>query len=341
MKSHKCLVILCVINIISVYFLYSRVSGLVDEPPRKKLSVATFKKAGEEIVEAINRNDQEAILRMLSRPVRELNSPESIKKTIDWVIQQKGKIKRIGECVVVDDSAHIYLVAERGSWNLSFVLTADGLLAGFMFRDAPPAIPTPLRNSVRLNLPFRGEWHVKWGGLKIEDNFHFEFDGDTKYASDFTLLDNEDFPFRNNGETNEDFYAYNEEVVAVAVGEVVTVVEGVYDNRPGSINPHSNSGNMVIIKHAANEYSCYMHLRMRSVLVKVGDRVETGQVLGRCGNSGLSSGPHLHFHMMNTEIAADASGFPAYFSDVLLSKDGKSKHYNEYLPIKGDYVKSK
>jgi murein DD-endopeptidase MepM/ murein hydrolase activator NlpD len=55
-------------------------------------------------------------------------------------------------------------------------------------------------------------------------------------------------------------------------------------------------GNGVIIDHGLGVQSLYAHLS--SIDVRVGDRVETGQVLGRSGMTGLAGGDHLHFTML-------------------------------------------
>lgn len=54
-------------------------------------------------------------------------------------------------------------------------------------------------------------------------------------------------------------------------------------------------GNMVIINHGNNITSSYAHLKSSNV--KVGDRVEVGQCIALLGNTGTSTGPHLHFEV--------------------------------------------
>jgi murein DD-endopeptidase MepM/ murein hydrolase activator NlpD len=70
-------------------------------------------------------------------------------------------------------------------------------------------------------------------------------------------------------------------VYAVAEGRVT---KSAYD---------ANSGHYVAIKHNDNTTSYYLHLNRRSV--SVGANVKARQVIGQSGNTGLSSGPHLHF----------------------------------------------
>lgn len=57
----------------------------------------------------------------------------------------------------------------------------------------------------------------------------------------------------------------------------------------------NSTGNTVIIDHGLNLYSSYSH--MDSLSVEAGDMVEKGKVIGRSGNTGFSTGPHLHFTM--------------------------------------------
>ncbi|MEU4872814.1 M23 family metallopeptidase [Streptomyces sp. NPDC021608] len=57
-------------------------------------------------------------------------------------------------------------------------------------------------------------------------------------------------------------------------------------------------GNAVVIKHANGVYSQYAHLSR--IEVKVGQVVKTGQEIARSGNTGNSSGPHLHFEIRTT-----------------------------------------
>ncbi|WP_046918543.1 M23 family metallopeptidase, partial [Streptomyces stelliscabiei] len=57
-------------------------------------------------------------------------------------------------------------------------------------------------------------------------------------------------------------------------------------------------GNAVVIKHANGQFSQYAHLS--KVGVKVGQVVKTGQRIAFSGNTGNSSGPHLHFEIRTT-----------------------------------------
>ena len=58
---------------------------------------------------------------------------------------------------------------------------------------------------------------------------------------------------------------------------------------------YKNSANYIIIRHSDGTYGEYLHFQPNAALVKLGDVVQTGQPIGRSGNSGYTSRPHLHF----------------------------------------------
>lgn len=63
------------------------------------------------------------------------------------------------------------------------------------------------------------------------------------------------------------------------------------------------SGNSVIVEHLPGIYTLYYHLD--SLAVAEGETVERGQLLGRSGSTGLSTGPHLHWELRIAGVAAD------------------------------------
>jgi murein DD-endopeptidase MepM/ murein hydrolase activator NlpD len=54
-------------------------------------------------------------------------------------------------------------------------------------------------------------------------------------------------------------------------------------------------GNLIILKHAGNLSTVYAHCRRN--LVRVGQRVQRGAVIGEVGQTGRATGPHLHFEV--------------------------------------------
>jgi len=68
-------------------------------------------------------------------------------------------------------------------------------------------------------------------------------------------------------------------------------------NTPFPAGSLQNWGNAVRLRHAGGFTSWYFHIQVNGVLVNVGDEVTQGQVIARSGNTGRTSGPHLHFQV--------------------------------------------
>jgi murein DD-endopeptidase MepM/ murein hydrolase activator NlpD len=73
--------------------------------------------------------------------------------------------------------------------------------------------------------------------------------------------------------------------------------------------------NLVKVQHADGTIGAYSHLH--SVLVKTGDRVQAGQVLGLSGNTGQTGGvPHLHFHVSACSEPRQCGTLPVTFRNT-------------------------
>lgn len=77
-------------------------------------------------------------------------------------------------------------------------------------------------------------------------------------------------------------------------------------------------GNHVTIRTDDGVFATVAHLGQRSVTVKPGDRVEGGQIIGTCGNSGNSSEPHVHAQLMDRAAPTLALGLPMAFARIIL-----------------------
>lgn len=171
-------------------------------------------------------------------------------------------------------------------------------------------------------MPFLGEWYCFWGGTNPFQNYHYAYENQ-RYAYDFVKQQNNstysDLPTRNGN-----YYAFGETVVAPCAGTVVVIEDSIADNPPSTMNEQQPAGNYIIIAHPHNEFSFIAHLEQNSLLVKVGDSVITGQPIARCGNSGNSSEPHIHFHVMDS-------------ADFMQAKSINIR-YSRKAPVQGDTV---
>ena len=120
---------------------------------------------------------------------------------------------------------------------------------------------TPLR------LPFNGEWLTFWGGDTLAQNHHHN-NQCQRYGFDFVIVDAMGSMYRVDGSENEQYYSFEQPILAAGDGVVVEAVDGVRDNRPFDINPYSVLGNYVMLQHSEQEFSVLGHLRQGSVSVR-------------------------------------------------------------------------
>jgi murein DD-endopeptidase MepM/ murein hydrolase activator NlpD len=105
-------------------------------------------------------------------------------------------------------------------------------------------------------------------------------------------------------------------VLSVADGTVVSVLNNLEDQPPGqlpdvsTVNLATVTGNHVILDLGSGVYAVYAHLQKNSVVVEVGQHVKRGQLLGKLGNSGNTSAPHLHFHLVDSPSVLGSNGIP-------------------------------
>ena len=121
--------------------------------------------------------------------------------------------------------------------------------------------------------------------------------------------------FDGDGARNEQWYGFGADVLAVADGSVASVFDGMPNQGPntpptGLRGPRDYSGNQVSLQISPGVWAIYAHLQPGSITVKTGDQVKKGQVIGRLGNSGNSSGPHLHFQLSDGPEITTSNSLP-------------------------------
>ncbi|GAB6862660.1 M23 family metallopeptidase [Haloplanus litoreus] len=175
--------------------------------------------------------------------------------------------------------------------------------------------PETYESTVEYRLPFDGEWTVV-NGSPDKRYSHSWFPVRQRYAHDFVITDNDGRTHDGSGGLDS-FYCFDEPILAPAAGTVVRAKDGHRDHHrtTGWIDPlqYRLAGNYVVIEHADGAYSFLAHLKKGSVCVTPGEHVEQGQEIGRCGHSGNSSEPHLHFHVQDHKIPYVGAGLPVQF----------------------------
>ncbi len=88
-------------------------------------------------------------------------------------------------------------------------------------------------------------------------------------------------------------------VVATDSGNVTYIRDGMSDVSVDLVGKESvrgrECGNGVVISHKRGYETQYCHLKQKSIAVKVGDKVEKGQIIGQVGLSGVTNAPHLEY----------------------------------------------
>jgi len=83
--------------------------------------------------------------------------------------------------------------------------------------------------------------------------------------------------------------------IVAARGGIVFDVAGTNFKGGPDAKQYADLANVVRILHDDGTFALYAHLNWNSIRVRPGDRVEAGQYIADSGNSGFTSGPHLHF----------------------------------------------
>lgn len=285
-----------------------------------------------------NTNDYEGVFIMFTKEMKNFMPHDKTLAFLSSLKTQAGSIKKRVFIKYPQANVALYKTTfERAVVALFISVDANSKINGLMVKPyVTENQPVLKRNISKLILPFKDEWTVFWGGDTKEQNYHVAYKSQ-KNAFDMIITDANGKSHKTDGKNNEDYYAFGKELLAPANGEIVLVVDGIKDNKPGVMNPNYIPGNTVIIKTINDEYLFFAHFKQHSIIVKQNQKVQQGDVLGLCGNSGNSSEPHLHFHIQNVEDMNIATGAKAYFEEILVN----GELIKEHSPVKFEKVKNK
>ncbi|WP_440766817.1 M23 family metallopeptidase [Natronorubrum sp. DTA7] len=203
------------------------------------------------------------------------------------------------------------------------------------YRGSLPS-PTSFESDVDYRLPFEGTWTVV-NGSPDRDYSHSWGILTQRYAHDFVITDDDGRTHEGERGPPAAYHCFGEPILAPADGVVVStrVDHRDYHRTDGWMDPLQRSilGNHVVIEHADDEYSVLAHLERGSVQVEPGDRVERGQRIARCGNSGNSTEPHLHFHVQDHPNFFLGAGLPVRFGPLETDhpRTGPERHDETYV----------
>lgn len=218
-------------------------------------------------------------------------------------------------------------------WNfLPFALSYVIVIVAHRIGGGAPDSPRVAREPVEVDPPVTGRWSALNSPADRTPSHGTHAYGQT-YAIDVVA---EPEPGARPGfrwlwplaRRNSDFPAFGAPLLAVAEGTVVRVVDDQRDHLSrtsllallylmvveASVRDLAGVkrivGNHVVLDLGDGTYALYAHLRRGSLTVREGDRVTAGRQLARCGNSGNSTEPHLHFQLMDGPDPDTARGIP-------------------------------
>jgi hypothetical protein len=269
----------------------------------------------------------------------ELSSAGSIVERQDWTTEMLAKIKQMSYRILPNtplaSPTRAFTLPEAFDVRFSFrhpqALAIDSAavrltVADAKGRRAERKLSIPIRSyqqKTSLTLPFRGhgivgqDWITNGGHGGFWNAFSVDLDG----------LDQNDGEINDANENAADA-GWGREILAPAAGTVVYARNDVPTNPHPGEEPDDNwyralhdpvmafAGNCLIIDHGNSEYSVMMHMQPGSVTVTVGDRVATGQVIGRLGNSGDAFGPHLHYQLQSGPGLFQYQSLPFRFQNI-------------------------
>jgi hypothetical protein len=171
------------------------------------------------------------------------------------------------------------------------------------------------------------------------------------FASDFIYLDAQGREYHDDPRRLDNWYGYGQPIYAPGAGVVLAIANDIPENwfedakatkighpkLPVGKDP-KDIGNFVLLDHQNGEYSLLVHMKPGSVIVRPGDRVPQGQLVGRIGFAGDSIFPHLHYSLMDGAEGFKAWGLPAYFSQFHRTLGARSIGVKQGPVGSGDFV---
>ncbi|WP_445720543.1 M23 family metallopeptidase [Flavobacterium sp.] len=122
---------------------------------------------------------------------------------------------------------------------------------------------------------------------------NFIYDLPFKKSEKFSVLQGYNGTFSHQNENSLDFsMPIGTELFAIREGIVIKVIDN--NNRNCATKDCAKYNNTIIIYHSDGTFAEYTHLKQKGAIVKVGDQITKGQIIGYSGNVGWSSVAHLH-----------------------------------------------
>jgi hypothetical protein len=182
------------------------------------------------------------------------------------------------------------------------------------------------RRAAELSFPLRGgAYYVGQGGSSPLLNHH-NTDRAQRFALDIDKLNPIGTRAAGLYPSDPSRYAiFGAEIRSPCAGQVIGTKDGQLDHRPSGTDRENPAGNHAVVRCAGGGVDVALaHMKEGSVAVKRGESVAEGELLGRVGNSGNTSEPHLHVHAVKTGsgLVLDGEGVPVLFDGRFPVRNG-------------------
>lgn len=206
-----------------------------------------------------------------------------------------------GKGKIFSRGIHVLLIVVFGLYNVS-------ALTGYAANGKGIDLVFPLQD---------GTYYVAHGGNSVMLNYHNAYESQ-QYALDIVKLNR--FGLRAGGlypKDLEKYSIYGDILYSPCSGMVLEVQDGLDDLPPPHTDPGNPAGNHIILQCDGTDAEIHIaHMQKQSIRVEPGQHVRVGEEIGRAGNSGNTTEPHLHIH---AEI--NGAGIPITFDGKFLIRN--------------------
>lgn len=190
-----------------------------------------------------------------------------------------------------------------------------------------PISTSRIRDAVDLEFPLKnGKYYILNGGNSLFVNHHREVEAQ-KYALDIIKLNQSGLRCKSlKTSVLTSYNIFGEVVYSPCRGKVIELVDGFPDLDPKKMDPVHPAGNHIAIEMDSKNMTVLLaHIQKGSFLVEKGDIVEAGQPLCKVGNSGNTSEPHLHIHLVKSgdDLLFEGKGIPVKFNNRFLVRNDR------------------
>lgn len=185
-----------------------------------------------------------------------------------------------------------FIRKKKVCWNLIFLAVSViyALPVLVMIGISPITYPAHGKEKDALVLQQPVEGGVYFGGKEYRTHAYWPSEC---YAYDILKE-----PYETNSDNLYDYGIFGEDVICPINGTVIEAYADEEDILPNTSEFTSSLGNYIFLQvDNSDSYLILAHLKQGSVLVKEGDYVNAGDILGQVGNSGTTSEPHLHIQL--------------------------------------------